>query len=171
IGVERSKAALAEADLVLLVLDGSRAMLPEEKELLKRLRERQLIVIVNKSDLLQELDLAEVRELASAAQVVELSALTENGLESLEKAIADLFFSGSLEAADFTYVSNVRHIQLLKAALASLEEAVQAAELFTPIDMIQIDIRTAWEKLGEVIGDSAPDSLLDQIFSQFCLGK
>lgn len=171
IGVERSKAALAEADLILLVLDGSRLMLPEERELLSRLRERQLIVIVNKSDLPQKLDLAEVREMASAARLVELSALEENGLESLEKAIADMFFSGSLEAADLTYVSNVRHIQLLKAALASLEEAVQAAELLTPIDMIQIDIRTAWEKLGEVIGDSAPDSLLDQIFSQFCLGK
>lgn len=100
-----------------------------------------------------------------------MSVQEEEGLRELEQAISMIFFEGKLESNDLTYVSNVRHIQLLNKAKSSLNEAIQAAELFTPIDMVQIDVRNAWEELGEIIGDSMGESLIDQIFSQFCLGK
>jgi tRNA modification GTPase len=89
----------------------------------------------------------------------------------LEQAITKLFFGGSIITNDLTYVSNSRHIHLLTIARCSLSEAMNGVKQLVPIDMIQIDLRNAWETLGEIIGDSASDSLIDQIFSQFCLGK
>jgi tRNA modification GTPase len=171
IGVERSRSALSEADLILLVLNRSEPLHEDEKRLMDEVADRQCIVILNKSDLPPGLDLAFVEERFPAERIVSMSAKEHEGLDRLGKAIGKLFFGGSLETNDMTYVSNVRHIHLLKQAKRSLEEARQAAEQFVPIDMIQIDIRNAWESLGELVGDSVGESLIDQIFSQFCLGK
>ncbi|WP_166245807.1 tRNA uridine-5-carboxymethylaminomethyl(34) synthesis GTPase MnmE [Paenibacillus turpanensis] len=171
IGVERSRSALAEADLVLLVLNSNSELEPDEIVLLDQLKDRQCIVILNKTDLPQKIDLTKVTSRMEEERIVQMSVRTQEGMDQLEKSITGLFFSGGLESADFTYVSNVRHVQLLKQAKSALEEAVGAVEMKVPIDMIQIDIRTAWERLGEIIGDSVSDSLIDQIFSQFCLGK
>lgn len=89
----------------------------------------------------------------------------------MEDAIASLFFEGSLESGDLTYVSNARHIALLSQALQSIEDAIEAIDMGTPIDLVQIDFTKAWELLGEVIGESVQDNLINQLFSQFCLGK
>ncbi|WMT41025.1 tRNA uridine-5-carboxymethylaminomethyl(34) synthesis GTPase MnmE [Paenibacillus sp. D2_2] len=171
IGVERSKAAVNEADLILLVLNHAEELHEDEITLMKQLSGRPVIVILNKIDLPQQLNSCEVSRYFSDDVVVELSAKTEEGLDHLEDAISKLFFGGELESGDLTYVSNVRHIALLKRAKQSLEDAYEAADAGIPIDIMQIDVRLAWEQLGEVVGDSAPDALIDQIFSQFCLGK
>lgn len=171
IGVERSKTALSEADLVLLVLNYNEALSEEERALLEQIQSKQMIIIVNKTDLAQRLELDELLHKVDQSQIIKMSVLAERGLDDLEKAIHDLFFEGRFESDDMTYVSNVRHIHLLKQAKQSLRDAYHAAEQWVPIDMIQIDLRNAWEQLGEVIGDAVGDSLLDQIFSQFCLGK
>ncbi len=170
-GVERSKNALADADLILLVLNSSDILQEDELALIDELRSRSTIVILNKIDLPRRIDLEIVHEAFPVERVVELSLLENRGLESLEKAISGMFFEGELEAGDLTYVSNVRHIQLLKQAKQSLEDALSANEEYVPIDMLQIDIRAAWEQLGEIIGDAVGESLIDQIFTQFCLGK
>lgn len=171
IGVERSRSALSEADLILLVVNGAEPLTEEEQELIEQLKDRQTIVIINKQDLPQRIDTAYIERVFGEGRVVRTSLLEQQGIDRLEKAIADIFFTGQLESGDLTYVSNVRHIHLLNRAKASLEEAYTAAEQFVPIDMIQIDVRNAWESLGEIIGDSVSESLIDQIFSQFCLGK
>ncbi|MFD0698489.1 tRNA uridine-5-carboxymethylaminomethyl(34) synthesis GTPase MnmE [Paenibacillus sp. GCM10027628] len=171
IGVERSKTALAEADLILLVLNNSEELQLDELALMQQLADKQTIVILNKIDLKRKLDIDQVYHYFTKERVVELSLLENKGIEDLEKAIAAIFFEGKLEASDLTYVSNVRHISLLKQAKKSLEDALEANEQYVPIDMIQIDIRAAWEQLGEIIGDSVGESLIDQIFTQFCLGK
>ncbi|WP_068776485.1 tRNA uridine-5-carboxymethylaminomethyl(34) synthesis GTPase MnmE [Paenibacillus sp. FJAT-26967] len=171
IGVERSKTALSEADLILLVLNGSEPLDPEELVMIEELRQRQTIVILNKTDLPSQIDREGIASQFPPGRVVSLSLLEGSGLADLEKAIASIFFEGKLESTDLTYVSNVRHIGLLKQARGSLREAMEANEAYVPIDMIQIDIRAAWEHLGEIIGDSVAESLIDQIFSQFCLGK
>ncbi|MNW56049.1 tRNA modification GTPase MnmE [compost metagenome] len=171
IGVERSKAAVNEADLILLVLNSAEALHEDEVALMEQLKGRSTIVLLNKIDLPQQLDQEVVRRYFSEEAIVELSVKTEEGLDHLEEAIAQLFFGGKLESNDLTYVSNVRHIALLKKAKQSLADAYEAADSGIPIDILQIDVRYAWEQLGEVIGDSAPDALIDQIFSQFCLGK
>ena len=171
IGVERSKVALSEAELVLIVVNGNESLQSDELELIHACKDRNCIIIVNKSDLLQEIDLRPIYEWYPIERVVRLSAQNHEGLEHLEKAITALLFSGGVDSGDMTYVSNVRHIHLLKQAKQSLEDAISATGQYVPIDMIQIDIRNAWEKLGEVIGDAIGESLIDEIFSRFCLGK
>ena len=171
IGVERSRTAVSEADLILLVLNSSEPLHQDELELLEQIRGRQVIVIMNKMDLPSQLDRELLTRYIAEELIVPMSVKTDEGLDGLEEAISKLFFSGKLESADLTYVSNVRHIALLKRAKQSLLEAYEAADQFIPIDMIQIDVRLAWEQLGEIVGDTAHDALIDQIFSQFCLGK
>ncbi|MEK0315171.1 tRNA uridine-5-carboxymethylaminomethyl(34) synthesis GTPase MnmE [Cohnella sp. 56] len=171
IGVERSRGALGDADLILLVLSRSESLHEEERRLLAELRDRPAIVILNKMDLDAQLEEQEIRGLYPPERIVTLSAKEGEGLEDLERAVSRLFLSGGIESADVTYVSNVRHIALLHAAARSLGDAIEGAEQGLPVDLIQIDIAAAWESLGEIVGDTASESLLDQIFSKFCLGK
>lgn len=171
IGVERSKAAVNEADLILLVLNNAELLHDDEIHLMEQLRGQQTIVLLNKIDLPSQLNREVISRYFTEEAIVELSVKTEEGLDHLEEAISKLFFGGQLESGDLTYVSNVRHIALLNKAKQSLADAYEAADIGIPIDILQIDVRLAWEQLGEVIGDAAPDALIDQIFSQFCLGK
>ncbi|XOK61214.1 tRNA uridine-5-carboxymethylaminomethyl(34) synthesis GTPase MnmE [Paenibacillus elgii] len=171
IGVEKSRQALSDADLILFVCNGAEPLQPDEYVLIDQLKDRQVIAIINKQDLPQLIEEEVLKEAFGEDRIVRMSLLAQQGIADLEKAIASIFFSGQVESSDLTYVSNARHIHLLKQARSALTEAHEAAEVFVPIDMIQIDIRNAWEHLGEIIGDSVSESLIDQIFSQFCLGK
>ncbi|WP_223595385.1 tRNA uridine-5-carboxymethylaminomethyl(34) synthesis GTPase MnmE [Neobacillus bataviensis] len=171
IGVERSRQVLKEADLILLVLNYSDKLTKEDENLFEAVKGMDVIVIVNKTDLPQQIDLERVEELAKEYKLVTTSLLEDRGVDELEEAISSLFFAGSLEAGDMTYVSNSRHIALLNQSLNSIEEAIEGVELGTPIDIVQIDLTRTWELLGEIIGDSVHESLIDQLFSQFCLGK
>ncbi len=171
IGVERSKNAIEDADLILLVLNNHEPLHEDERKLLKQMKDRPTIVVVNKMDLPSQLELTEIEADYNKERIVQLSAKEGNGIEALENAVSKLFFSGEVEAGDLTYVSNARHIALLHQTRQSLEDAISATHEGVPIDLIQIDIAAAWESLGGILGDAAGDSLLDQIFSQFCLGK
>lgn len=171
IGVERSRAVLKEADLILLVLNYSDELTPEDEQLFEAVKGMDVIVIINKTDLPRKIDLERVNKLSENHRVVTTSLLEDKGVDELEEAIAALFFEGSLEAGDMTYVSNSRHIALLGQASQAIEDAISAIEAGTPVDLVQIDFTRAWELLGEIIGDSVHESLIDQLFSQFCLGK
>ncbi|WP_203363985.1 tRNA uridine-5-carboxymethylaminomethyl(34) synthesis GTPase MnmE [Bacillus sp. REN10] len=171
IGVERSRQVLKEADLILLVLNYSDLLTMEDENLFEAVAGMDVIVIVNKTDLEQKIDMDRVRELARDKQLVTTSLLEEQGIDELEEAISSLFFSGSIEASDMTYVSNSRHIALLNQALTAITDAIENTEMGTPIDIVQIDLTRTWELLGEIIGESVHESLIDQLFSQFCLGK
>ncbi|WP_026830490.1 MULTISPECIES: tRNA uridine-5-carboxymethylaminomethyl(34) synthesis GTPase MnmE [Exiguobacterium] len=170
-GVEKSRQALNSADLILLVLNGNDELTEEDVLLFEAIRGMNAIIIVNKSDLPQQIDLERVKQLADDRPIVTTSLLEEAGVMDLEAAIAALFFEQGVEGQDMTYVSNARHIQLIKQASQMIEDALGAAEASMPIDMVQIDLRRAWDTLGEINGDTAQDSLLDKLFSQFCLGK
>ncbi|MEE4563983.1 tRNA uridine-5-carboxymethylaminomethyl(34) synthesis GTPase MnmE [Paenibacillus polymyxa] len=171
IGVERSRTAVSEADLLLIVMNANEPLHEDEMALMEQIRGRQAIVIMNKMDLPAQIDRDLLLHYVPEELIVPMSVKENEGADRLEQAISNLFFSGKLESADMTYVSNVRHIALLKKARQSLVDAYEAADQFVPIDMIQIDVRLAWEHLGEIVGDTAHDALIDQIFSQFCLGK
>lgn len=171
IGVERSRQVLKEADLILLVLNYSETLSEEDIKLFEATKGMDIIVIVNKTDLEQRLDLDRVRELAGNQPVVTTSLLKEEGIDELEKAIQSLFFTGTIESGDLTYVSNTRHISLLHEAKRAITDALEGIENDVPIDMVQIDLTRCWEVLGEIIGDAVHESLIDQLFSQFCLGK
>lgn len=171
IGVERSKEMMSQADLVLVVVNYSEALTNEDEDLFHAVQGKDFIVIVNKTDLPQAIDMERVTELAAGNRVITTSLIEEQGIDELEKAIADLFFEGTIDSADMTYVSNARHIGLLTQAGKTIGDAVEAIENGVPIDMVQIDLTRTWEILGEITGDTVHESLIDQLFSQFCLGK
>lgn len=171
IGVERSREALRDADLTLLLMNYNEVLSPEDERLFETVQDMNYIVVVNKTDLPQQIDLDRVKELAAGHHVITTSILQDEGIEKLEEAIASLFFSGQVEAEDPTYVSNARHIALLHQAKDRIQDAIQAAEAGIPVDMIQMDLTRSWEILGEIIGETVQDELINQLFSQFCLGK
>lgn len=171
IGVERSRQALAKADLILLVLNQSEPLSKEDEQLIEVTKESKRIILLNKTDLPSQLDRSKVRKLVGEAPLFEVSVLNQDGLDHLEQAIADLFFGGQTADKDASYVSNTRHIALLDQAAHSLSEVIQGIELGMPVDLVQIDMTRCWDALGEVVGDSVQDELITQLFSQFCLGK
>ncbi|TCS80818.1 tRNA uridine-5-carboxymethylaminomethyl(34) synthesis GTPase MnmE [Tepidibacillus fermentans] len=171
IGVERSRKALEEADLILFVLNYNESLSEEDKQLIALVKNLNVILIVNKTDLPQKLNIEEIKETFPDTPIIFTSIKEEEGIDDLENAITHLFFEGKIESDDLTYISNSRHISLLKKAKNSLEEAIQSTEQWLPIDMVAIDLKNAWDQLGEIIGDSVSEDLIDQIFSQFCVGK
>lgn len=171
IGVERSRKALSQADLILFVLNNNEALTQEDYTLYEVVKNEDVIVIVNKMDLEQNIDINEVKDMIGDTPLIQTSMLKQEGIDELEIQIRDLFFGGEVQNQDVTYVSNSRHISLLKQARQTIQDAIDAAESGVPMDMVQIDLTRTWEILGEIIGETASDELIDQLFSQFCLGK
>ncbi len=171
IGVERSRQVLKEADLILLVLNNAEPLTAEDKKLFEAARGMDVIVLVNKIDLDRKIDMDEVEKLADNYPVISTSLKEESGIDQLEEAISGLFFTGKLESGDMTYVSNTRHIALLNQAQKAIDDVLSGIDAGVPIDLIQIDFTRTWEILGEIIGDTVHESLINQLFSQFCLGK
>ncbi|MDS3904267.1 tRNA uridine-5-carboxymethylaminomethyl(34) synthesis GTPase MnmE [Staphylococcus hominis] len=171
IGVERSRKALSEADLILFVLNNNEPLTEEDRTLYEVIKNEDAIVIVNKTDLERQLDIEEVKTMIEDTPLIQTSMLKQEGIDELELQIRDLFFGGEVQNQDMTYVSNSRHISLLKQARQTIQDAIDAAEAGIPMDMVQIDLTRTWELLGEIIGESASDELINQLFSQFCLGK
>lgn len=166
IGVSRSKQALEKAELVLLVLNNNEPLTDDDRELLEVTKNMQRIIIVNKVDLETKLDRKEI-----PGGYIETTMLKDTSVEQLEAKIKEIFELGDLKSKDFTYVSNSRHIAKLKLAKRSLEEALGAIEMEMPVDMVEIDVKQAWIYLGEILGEEMGDSLINELFSKFCLGK
>jgi tRNA modification GTPase len=171
IGVERSRKVLKEADLILLVLNYNDELTPEDEKLFEAVKGMDVIIIVNKTDLPKHINMERVKELSKDYPLITTSLLEDLGVEQLEEAISSLFFTGSIDAQDMTYVSNSRHIALLSQAKRTIEDAINGTQNGIPIDLVQIDLTRTWELLGEIVGDTVHESLIDQLFSQFCLGK
>lgn len=172
IGVERSRQAIDQADLVMLLLNASEPLTAEDQELLTATADKKRIVVLNKTDLPQQLDQAELQTyLKPAEEVIALSVLANAGIDRLEEQIAKLFFGGIENSQTTVIVTNARHVALLNKAEQSLTAVLQGIEAGMPVDLCQIDMTAAWDSLGEITGDSYQDELLDQLFSQFCLGK
>lgn len=171
IGVERSKKAIEQSDLVLLVLNAAESLTKEDLELIRLTNDKKRIIILNKTDLEEKLDRKELAEISENAPVYATSILKNEGVEALEEAISKLFFNGIENSQSTVMVTNARHIALLKKAQNSLDSVLEGISSGMPVDLVQIDMTEAWNLLGEITGESYEDELLDQLFSQFCLGK
>lgn len=171
IGVERSKKALEQADLILFLLNSSEELTEKDKELIKLTENKQTIVILNKLDLETKIDIDEVRKISYNHPIIRTSMTTYEGIESLEKNIREMFFDGKAKPKDATYLSNTRQINLITRALTSLNDAINAAEQGLEVDMVLIDYTTTFNLLGEVIGEDTSEELINELFSRFCLGK
>ena len=170
IGVERSKKALQRDDLVLLLIDASQELTDEDKALIEETAGKKRIIILNKSDLGQKITVDQMRKMTNS-DVILTSILKKQNLDELEEAISKLFFAGIENSNDQVMVTNQRQTSLLNKAKRELQEVIQAVDNGVPVDIAQIDFTGAWDTLGEITGESAPDELITQLFSQFCLGK
>ena len=172
IGVERSRKAIGAADLVLLVLDNSQPLTAEDRELLAETNDSKRIIILNKTDLPAKLDQAQLADVVDMGDVMSMSVLQQSGVEQLEQRIAKMFFNEGIESSqNSVMVTNARHIGLLNQAKQALQDVQTGLATGMPVDLVQIDMTRCWEFLGQITGDSYEDELLDQLFSQFCLGK
>ena len=171
IGVERSRKAIEQADLVMLVLNSSEELTAEDLELVAATNGKKRIVILNKMDLEPKLDVEVLKQHVDAAEILTTSVLTNEGVDKLEEQIAELFFGGIENSQTTVMVTNARHIGLLSQAEDALAAVLAGIEQGMPVDLVQIDMTNAWDLLGEITGDSYQDELLNQLFSQFCLGK
>ena len=163
IGVDRSKKAINEAELVILVLDQSRKISKEDIELLDATKDKKRIIVGNKNDLNKALDLD--------IHMLSLSTLTKEGLSDLENEIVKVLEMEDIQEKDFNVISNMRHIGKIKETIQSLEDVLNAIAIDMPIDMTEIDLKKAWQTLGEITGDYHPEDLISELFSKFCLGK
>jgi tRNA modification GTPase len=169
IGVERSKEKINNADLVILMLDSSSQLDNEDLEIIKYIIDRKYIVLLNKSDLDSKISKNTLEELNSD-YIIEVSAKTGEGLDTLKNVIKQLFFKGEVTSKE-TIITNVRHKEALIRAQESCKQASYALKDTSAIDLASIDLRTAWMSLGEITGDTLEEDLIDKIFSEFCIGK
>ena len=167
IGVERSRKALQEADLILLLINQSEQLTQEDRALLDATQEMYRIILLNKSDLTAKVTPIDLMDWSKPEQVISTSMLEQIGLDLLEKQISEMFFAGETGDRDATYISNVRHIALLNDAVDALDEVLEGIDADMPVDLVQIDFTHAWEVLGEITGDTVQYELLTQLFSQF----
>lgn len=171
IGVQRSRDMLNKADLILVMLNNNELLVEEDYKILQSVKGLNYLVVINKLDLERKLNMNEIIDLVEENTIIEMSLRNNSGIDELETCLMNKFFDGELSSQDMTYVSNARHIDLLERSKVALEEALQGLEMDIPIDIVQIDVTRTWEYLGEIIGDTASEGLIDQLFSQFCLGK
>ena len=171
IGIERAKKSMEQADLVLAVIDGSHSLEKEDRELLSSLKGRKSMVILNKYDLPQEVDEEEIKALAGDAPVVSLSARYGSGMEELEEALRRLTETQDRDAGRRLFLTNLRHVDLVKKALEAVRRAQQSLEDNMPADCITVDLVEAWNRMGEITGDTVDNELINKIFERFCVGK
>ncbi len=162
IGVQKSKELVDKADLVILVIDSSEELTDTDKELLEMTKDKKRIIVANKADkILKNLDL----------DVIYISAKNKDGIHLLENKLLEITKVNEFNKIDQNYLSNVRHIKHLNDALNYLLEAKNACEMLYEVDIIQIDLKNAWDSLGLITGQTYANELIDELFSKFCLGK
>lgn len=166
IGVEKSKEQINKADIILCVLDGSEPINEQDKEILNEIKNKCHLTIINKIDLEQKINLGEVDD-----NVLFISTKNNNTIKELENKILETLNLNNLFNKDITYISNARQLEKINSAIKALDEALTTIENEATIDFVDIDIRKAWLYLGEIVGQTSTDNLLDELFSKFCLGK
>ena len=165
IGVEKSKQMISKADLNILILNNNESITYEDKELLELIKSKPSIIFINKNDLETKLDLEQI------PNIVRGNTLSLEGIKDLKQKIIEYFNLEKLEVKDATYLTNARQNALIKNTISYIDQALEDIENEVPVDMIEINIRAAWDTLGEIIGATYKDELLDELFSNFCLGK
>lgn len=172
IGVEKAKELLDLADLVLVLIDATAGLTGEDREILAQVESKNAVYLVNKVDLTGGEEVKEqLREMAGGRPVLKISALTGEGIEALEEAIFEQVIGAPAIAADALLVNNIRHKNALEKARRCLAEALEGVRAGLPEDLLAIDLREAWEALGEITGSTVAEDIIDRIFANFCIGK
>ena len=171
IGVERSKQMIKEADLIILMIDSSCDLTNEDTEILNLIEDEKIIILLNKIDLDQKVNKEDLIKYTHESNIIPISVKNSDGIENLENAIKKMFIKGDITFNDSVYITNIRHKSALDLALKSVIEVETSINSGFAEDFWTIDLKNAYDAVGEITGDSIQEDLVGQIFSMFCLGK
>ncbi len=167
IGVERSISKINEADLVLIILNNNEELTIEDLNLIKLVKNKPSIIVVNKSDLKSRIDISKLKNY----EIVYTNTLDLHGIDTLKNQISKMFNLEEIKKKDYNYLTNVRQIAKIKECLDITKEIEKSINNELPLDIVEIDLKNIWNILGEIIGESYSEELLDELFSKFCVGK
>lgn len=167
IGVQKSLNSIDNADLVLIILNNNEELSDVDKEIIEKTKNKTSIIVVNKDDLDKKLDLSEYFD----RNIIYTNTLDYEGIDSLKKEIKRLFNFDKIEMTDYNVISNARQVSKIKDSLNRINDIYSGLENDLPLDMLEIDLRDIWDVLGELVGESYDEELLDNLFSKFCVGK
>ena len=170
IGVNKAKDMAQKSDLIIFVADGSKDLDDNDKKILELIKDKQAVVLLNKSDIETAVDKEKLRKITKR-KVITFSAKNGQGLEKLEDEIRNMFYSGKVTYNDQVYITNSRHKECLENAYYSLTKVKESIENGMPEDFYSIDLMDAYSELGLIIGESVEDDLVNEIFAKFCMGK
>lgn len=171
IGIEKSKEAFNNADLIIFMADRSRALDEEDFSILNHIRDKKAVVILNKTDLPSAFDSVELEKHLPEACIIEASVANGDGIEELENVVENMVYGGEVKQSDSMMVTNVRHKNLLEEADTSLGDAIEMAKACQPLELLEIDASRAYECLGAIIGEAVEEDIINEVFERFCLGK
>lgn len=171
IGIEKSKKAAEESDVVIAVFDNSKSLEEQDKKILEIIKNKKAIIILNKIDL-KENNLETLTEIRlSEKNIIKISAKNETGIEQIYKELVNMFNLNEIESGNDVLITNIRHQDLINKAIISTNESIEELKKLEPIDIVSIKIKEILENLGEITGNNVSEDLLKSIFSKFCLGK
>lgn len=171
IGIEKSKESFNRADLVIFIVDGSSPLSGEDRKIMAKIGGRKAIVLINKTDLGLKVEEEEIRITLPHAGIIKAAIKNNEGIEELEQEIVSMVYGGQVKQEESLLVTNVRHMELLEKARTAIGDAKAMAENSEALDFIEVDVRRCWELLGEIIGESVTEDIINQVFARFCLGK
>ncbi len=171
IGIEKSKQSFNKADLIILVLDGSRSLEQEDFLIMDHIGDRKVIVLVNKSDKDHCISDEEIKQKLTKAEIINTSLIKGEGIDQLSSMIENMVYGGHVRTGENLLVTNVRHKNLLEESQKCLDDAIFMTESMQPLEFIEIDVNRCYEACGEVIGETAVSDIIDKVFERFCLGK
>lgn len=171
IGVERAKQAAEEADLILYVVDASQPLDESDLEIISMIEQKKAIILLNKTDLEAKLTIEELKDRCPSHPILMISAKTEEGMETLETTLQQMFMEGKISFNDEVYITNARHKECLDNSIKSIEKVLESIEAGLPEDFYTIDLMDAYSSLGLILGEAVEEDLVNRIFSKFCMGK
>ena len=171
IGVEKSKEFFNKGDLIIFIINASEELSEDDYKIMGLLKEKKSIILLNKTDLPQKIDIDEIEGLLEGKTIIRTSIILEQGLKELENAISEMFLAGYIKQENSVLITNSRHKNLLDKAATFLTDAMGMIEANEALDFVEIDLRNSWDILGEITGEAISEDIIDEVFSRFCLGK
>lgn len=171
IGIEKSKESLKNADLVMFIIDSSRPLDEEDFDILESLDPGKSIIVLNKVDLDAAIDFDQLEELSKGIRIIQTSMETQKGVDSVIDEIVSMVYTDKVSNSDDVLVTNVRHMNLLQGAAQSIKDGIEMTKMLEALEFIEIDVNNSYQLLGEIIGETAADDIINEVFARFCLGK
>ena len=171
IGIEKSKETFNDADLILLLLNSGDVIADEDYNIMNRVTNKNVLVLLNKSDMDRKIETDRIKEILGDKTFLDTSMETGQGVEELKDIIEKMVYKGNLKQDNSLIVTNARHLNLLRDASAFLEDSLKSIESNQPLEFIEIDVKNTYDDLGAILGEEVGDDILNEVFSRFCLGK